>query len=89
FINNIIITSNTLEEYLKYFKSIFNLFIKKGILISLKKLYLSYPNVKLLNFKVDTLRLTTITKHIITFKNLIFPNQFKTLKHYISNLGFL
>ncbi|MCV5117191.1 hypothetical protein OFC47_27600, partial [Escherichia coli] len=53
FINNIIIASNIAEEYLKYLDLIFSLFISKNISISLKKLFISYPSVKLLGFWVN------------------------------------
>ncbi|KAK3399872.1 hypothetical protein B0T20DRAFT_349445, partial [Sordaria brevicollis] len=74
FINDIIIAFNILEEYLEYLKAIFGLFTEKGIFISPKKFYLSYPNVELLSFKVNALGLIIIIKRITALKNLKFLN---------------
>ncbi|KAK3498102.1 uncharacterized protein B0T23DRAFT_309579, partial [Neurospora hispaniola] len=74
FIDNIIITSDIAKDYLKYFNTIFTLFIKKNILISLKKSFINFLNVKLLGFCINALGLTLIEERIETMRKLDFPN---------------
>ncbi|KHE79304.1 hypothetical protein GE21DRAFT_1221286, partial [Neurospora crassa] len=68
---------------------VFDLFILKNIAFSLKKLYITYLNIELLGFKVDTLGLSITDERIIVFRNLEFPNTLKSLEKYISVLGFI
>ncbi|AEO59605.1 hypothetical protein MYCTH_2067066, partial [Thermothelomyces thermophilus ATCC 42464] len=57
FINDIVIFLDIAEDYIRYLKTIFNLFRKKNIAISPTKLYIGYLNVELLGFRVDSLSL--------------------------------
>ncbi|KHE78277.1 hypothetical protein GE21DRAFT_1223804, partial [Neurospora crassa] len=72
FINNIIIFSNNKNDYIKYLKTIFELFIYKGITILLKKSFLGFLNVELLKFRIDSLGLFNTKDRIIVFKALKF-----------------
>jgi hypothetical protein len=60
FINDIVIFFNITENYLAYFKKIFAVFIKKNISIFLKKLFLSYPFIKLFSFRINALEIFII-----------------------------
>ncbi|KAK3489300.1 uncharacterized protein B0T23DRAFT_321977, partial [Neurospora hispaniola] len=80
YINNIIITSNSINNYLKYLNTIFSLFLSKNIILSLKKFYLNYSNIGLLGFHINNFGLLTIKERIEAFKILIFPNNLKVLK---------
>lgn len=63
FINNNIIFSDTLENYVNHLIEIYKLFVPYNIALSLTKPYFVYPNVKFLNFRIDILRLfTTVEK---------------------------
>ncbi|KHE82477.1 hypothetical protein GE21DRAFT_1213509, partial [Neurospora crassa] len=80
YINNIIITFNSIEKHLKYLNTIFSLFISKNIILLPKKSYLKYPNIKLLGFYINNFKLSTTKEHITAFQNLTFPNILKVLK---------
>jgi hypothetical protein len=60
FINDIIIYSDNTEDYLRYLNRLFKLFSNKNITIVPTKLYIGYPNIELLGFRIDNLGLTTI-----------------------------
>ncbi|KAK3402851.1 hypothetical protein B0T20DRAFT_344550, partial [Sordaria brevicollis] len=80
YINNIIIVLNSVEDYFRYFDVIFSLFISKNIVLSLKKSYFKYPNIKLLGFYINNFGLFIIKNKIKTFKNFTFPNSLKVFK---------
>ena len=48
YIDDIVIFSGSLSDYLIYLKTIFSLFIYLKVMLELKKLYLAYPLVTLL-----------------------------------------
>ncbi|KHE78625.1 hypothetical protein GE21DRAFT_1222884, partial [Neurospora crassa] len=50
FINDIIIFSNTLKNYIQYLIQIFELFTLRNIALFPTKSYLAYPNIELLRF---------------------------------------
>ncbi|KAK3485052.1 uncharacterized protein B0T23DRAFT_327432, partial [Neurospora hispaniola] len=80
YINNIVITSDLVKDYIKYLNTIFILFILKNIVLSLKKFYFGYPNVELLDFYINNFGLLIIKEYIQTFTNLAFLNNFKVLE---------
>ncbi|AEO68249.1 uncharacterized protein THITE_2051589, partial [Thermothielavioides terrestris NRRL 8126] len=89
FIDNIIIFSDIADKYIKHLETIFSLFKKKNISITLAKSYIVYSSIELLSFYIDRFRLTN-TKHCIAaFRNFAFLNNLKALEQYISVLGFL
>ena len=58
----------------------FNLFIKKRIIISPKKSFFGFLNIKLFNFKINALGLFNIKNCIDVFKRFYFPTNFKALE---------
>ncbi|KHE78317.1 hypothetical protein GE21DRAFT_1223704, partial [Neurospora crassa] len=68
---------------------IFNFFTSKNIALSPKKSFIAYPNIELLNFKIDILKLLIINEKIVVFQNLEFLNTLKSLKQYINVLKFI
>ncbi|KAK3388272.1 hypothetical protein B0T20DRAFT_365310, partial [Sordaria brevicollis] len=89
YINNIIIFSDIIKEYFKYFDYIFNLFTLYNLILLFKKNYIIYPNVELLGFYIDIFNLSLIKKRLEVFRNLIFPEILKSLEIYISKFNFL
>ncbi|KAK1775661.1 hypothetical protein QBC45DRAFT_334785, partial [Copromyces sp. CBS 386.78] len=65
------------------------LFILYNLILSLKKNYIIYPNIELLNFYINILALTITIKRLKAFRKLIFPEIFKILEMYIGSLGFI
>ncbi|KAK1777237.1 hypothetical protein QBC45DRAFT_331153, partial [Copromyces sp. CBS 386.78] len=72
YIDDIVITSNIIEEYFTYLYIIFKLFASKNIVLALKKLYFGYPNIELLGFCVDLLSFLIIKERIEVIRNLAF-----------------
>ncbi|KAK1781613.1 hypothetical protein QBC45DRAFT_320840, partial [Copromyces sp. CBS 386.78] len=72
YIDNIIITLYTAEEYFIHLNTIFALFTNRNIVLSLKKLYFGYSNIELLGFYIDSLNLSTTKQRIEVIRNLAF-----------------
>ncbi len=62
---------------------------KKNIDFNPKKSFIGYPTVELLRFYIDTLGIYSIKYKTQGFRNIEFPNIFKTLKIYLDATGFL
>ncbi|KHE78261.1 hypothetical protein GE21DRAFT_1223863, partial [Neurospora crassa] len=77
YINNIIIVSNSINNYFKYLEIIFVLFISKNIILSPKKSYFGYPNIEFLSFYINSFSLFTTKDRIKAFRKLAFPNNLK------------
>ena len=60
FIDNIIIFSNTFNNYIKYLEDIFSLFQEKNININPEKSYIGYQIVELLGYYIDVLEIYSI-----------------------------
>ncbi|KAK3401503.1 hypothetical protein B0T20DRAFT_317163, partial [Sordaria brevicollis] len=68
---------------------IFDFFTSKNIALLLKKSYITYPNIKLLKFKINALDFSIFKKRLKVFKNLKFLNTLKLLKKYIKGFKFI
>ncbi len=69
YVNNIVIFFNMLKEHLKHLYNIFDILDKMKIYLSLKKFYLTYLFIQLLNQQIDALSLATLKdKLIMIFK---------------------
>ncbi|AEO69980.1 uncharacterized protein THITE_2013508, partial [Thermothielavioides terrestris NRRL 8126] len=83
YINNIIIASKNIEEYLKYIKTVLNIFNKIYIYISVEKSFIAYLSVRLLSYIVNSEGVAKIDDRIAIFKKLKFPNTLETLEQYL------
>lgn len=57
FIDDIVIFSESTENHERHLRSVFGLFVKRNIALSLKKSFIGYPLVDLLRFRIDGLRI--------------------------------
>jgi len=89
FIDNIVVFSDTFNDYIKHLDDVFRLFTSKNISILPKKLYLGYLLVELLSFYIDSLGLNTTASRLKAFKKLEFPATLKALEMYLGAAGFL
>ncbi|AEO71018.1 uncharacterized protein THITE_2059508, partial [Thermothielavioides terrestris NRRL 8126] len=80
YINDIIIASKNIEEYLKYIKTVLNILNKVYIYILIEKSFIAYLLVKLLSYIVNSKGVAKIDNKIAIFKKLKFPNTLKTLE---------
>ncbi len=56
---------------------------------NLKKFFIGYPTIELLEFYIDILDIYSIEDKIYSFYNIEFPNTLKTLEIYLGATGFL
>ena len=89
FIDDIIIFSDTFNDYIKHLEDIFSLFREKNININLKKSYIRYPMVELLEYYIDTLKIHSTENRTQNFYKLKFLSILKTLKIYLKVINFL
>ncbi|AEO62759.1 uncharacterized protein THITE_2037479, partial [Thermothielavioides terrestris NRRL 8126] len=80
YIDNIIIASRNIEEYLKYIEIVLNIFNKVYVYISVEKSFIAYPLIRLLSYIVNSEGVAKIDDRITIFKKLKFPNILKTLE---------
>ena len=83
YIDDLITFSKDFDLYLKHLRKLFQLLKKLKIIINLKKTFLNYFNVILLEQKVDVFKLITTQKRIEILINIKFFIDLKTLKRYL------
>jgi len=81
--NDIVIFSRTLKDHLKHLHVMFQLFSKKKVSISSKKLFIDYSSVILLNQKVDDFDLTISVEKLKTIISLDFSRTLRALNIYL------
>ena len=89
FIDDIIIFSDILNNYIRYLEDMFSLFKNRDIALSPAKLFVGYPFIKLLGFYIDAFSLTFTDSRLKGFKNLVFLYMLKLLETYLGAAGFL
>ncbi|AEO69957.1 uncharacterized protein THITE_2055852, partial [Thermothielavioides terrestris NRRL 8126] len=82
YIDDIIIASKNIEEYLKYIKTVLDILDKVYIYILVEKSFVAYPSVRLLSYIVNGEGVAKIDDRIAIFKKLKFPNTLETLEQY-------
>ncbi|AEO63333.1 uncharacterized protein THITE_2042654, partial [Thermothielavioides terrestris NRRL 8126] len=80
YINDIIITSKDIEEYLKYIETVLDILDKVYIYISIEKSFIAYLSVRLLSYIVNGEGVAKIDNRITVFKKLKFPNTLEALE---------
>ncbi|AEO69951.1 uncharacterized protein THITE_2057533, partial [Thermothielavioides terrestris NRRL 8126] len=83
YIDDIIIASKNIEEYLKYIKTVLNIFNKVYIYILVEKSFIAYLLVRLLGYIVNGEGVAKTDDRIAIFKKLKFPNTLETLEQYL------
>ena len=70
YIDDIIVFSDNTENYLKYLELILKFFVEINFNIVAKKLFITYPSICLLSYRVDGLGMATITDYIAAIRNI-------------------
>ncbi|AEO67071.1 uncharacterized protein THITE_2046527, partial [Thermothielavioides terrestris NRRL 8126] len=83
YIDNIIIASKDIEEYLKYIETVLDILDKVYVYISIEKPFVAYPSVRLLGYIVNGEGVAKIDDRIAIFKKLKFPNTLEALEQYL------
>ncbi|KAF2258042.1 hypothetical protein CC78DRAFT_480106, partial [Lojkania enalia] len=89
YVDNFIIFLNSLKEYKRYLRKLFERLNRLYFLLSAKKYYLSYLSAILLRQKVDALGLSITNKRLVALYNLEFLKTAAVLEMYISTINFL
>ena len=89
YIDDIVIFSVMLKEHLQHLHKVFNVLTEKNICLSLKKSYLDYFSVKLLDQRVNTLELVTAVDKLAAITQLKFSKSLSALKKYLSLTEYL
>ncbi len=89
FIDNVVIFSDTFNDYIEHLKDIFSLFREKNININPEKSYIGYPIIELLGYYIDVLGIYSMEDRIQGFYKLEFPSILKVLKTYLKVRNFL
>ncbi|AEO70797.1 uncharacterized protein THITE_2020757, partial [Thermothielavioides terrestris NRRL 8126] len=82
YIDDIIIVSKNIEEYLKYIETVLDILDKVYVYILVEKSFVAYPSVRLLSYMVNGEGVAKTDDKIAIFKKLKFPNILKTLEQY-------
>ena len=83
YINDIVIFSKTLTNYVFYLHNVFNFLNIKKIIFSSKKLFLKFLIVILLNQKINVFEFIAIVEKIIVIQQLKFSHKLIDLKLYL------
>jgi transposase InsO family protein len=89
YIDDVVISSKTLDEHVQHLRAIFSMFSSVGISIKPSKAFLGYPSVRLLGQHVDSLGLATAEEKLEAISRLQFPKTLKDLETYLGLTGWL
>lgn len=80
YINNMIVSSITLAEYIEHLGCILKKLKDHNISLSLIKAYISFPSVKLLDCHVNSLGLSTLEEKAAAIADISFPKTLSALE---------
>ena len=83
YIDDIVIFSKILNEYIRYLDEMFRLFEKLNIALKVFKTYLSYSFISFLDQKIDILDLIIAKNKLVAITNLSFLKILKNLNIYL------
>jgi hypothetical protein len=89
YMDDFVIFSRTLVEYIKHLYTIFTDLEELDITLEPKKTFIGYPAITLLGQRVDTLGLTTAAEKLKALRNINFPRSLHDLKRYLRLTGYL
>ena len=89
YVNDIMMFNKILKKHLFHLRQIFELLNFFDIRFFLKKSYLSYSTVTLLNQKIDVFDLTIVVDKLTVIANFRFSYILKNLKKYLSFIDWL
>ena len=89
YIDDMVISSRTLEEHINHLHVIFGLCRRKRISIKPSKAFIGFPNVQLLGQHVNSFGLTTAQEKLDAITKLDFPTKLKDLEKYLGMTNWL
>ena len=89
YVDDVVTETFTFQKHLSDLRELFTLFREYNISISPSKAFLDYPNVNLLEQKVNSLGLATSEEKLKAISRLQYPKTLGDLKHYLGFIGYL
>lgn len=89
YVDNIICGARSLNNLLSKLHILFEIFVTYNISIKLTKIFLNYPNIRLLNQKVNILGLTTAKKKLDAIRLLQYLLTVGVLEYYLGLTAYL
>ena len=89
FVDDIIVFSRTLAEYISHLRQLFYLLRKKRASLSPTKSFLGFPFVMLLGQRVDSLGISTAEEKIKAITSLRFPSSLRKLEIFLGLTSWL
>ena len=89
YVNDIVIFFNMLKKHLNHLYNIFNILNKMKICLSLKKFYLAYLSVQLLNQQIDALSFITLKDKLVIIFKIRFSLSLSQLEKYLDLTDYL
>ena len=83
YVNDIVIFSKTLKKHVSHLTDVFELFKEKWIVLELKKFFIEYLSVTLLEHQVNSFDLATAAEKIMTIHSLKFSKTLAELEYYL------
>ena len=89
YVDDIIIFSKTLEDYIRHLRLVFKLFRRINVVLKPIKLFVGYPNIYLLGQYIDLFGLSTPQERLAAISRLKFPQTLAALETYLGITGYL
>ena len=89
YVDDIVIFSKTLNEHLAHLRIIFALLNVKDVTLSVKKNFIDYSTITLLNQRINAFEFSAIIEKINVIKRFIFSYTLTDLKLYLRLIEYL
>ena len=89
YVDDIVTEAVTFPEHLQDLRRLFQLFVEYNITLSPGKVFLGYPDVKLLRRKVNSFELISPEDKLRAISQLRYPTTLGALEHYLGLTGYL
>lgn len=89
YVNNIVTKAKSFAKHIANLRELFKLFVNHNISISPIKTFLEYPNINLLDRRVDSFSLTIAEDKLKVIKALKYPTSLGDLEYYLGLADYL
>ena len=89
YVDDIVCSAKLLSNLLSKLQVLFDIFLRYNILIKPTKFFLNYPDVELLEQKVNSLGLTTSDEKLKAIRLLAYLDTLGALEYYLGLTGYL
>ena len=89
YIDDIVCGFETLKEHIADLHKLFTILSKANVFISPKKTFLEYPDISLLDQKINAFGLATTEDKLEAIANIQYPTILEDLEHYLDLTEYL